>query len=508
MRTAIPGSPLTANRPDRGRSRGGGAAALLVALALATVLGGFEPARAGTTGADPGRPLLWSPCAKERGFQCTTVRVPLDYEHPGGPTIPLAVIRVPPAPGASSGVLLLNPGGPGESGLQILPVLKSLLPPAVTAHFDLVSFDERGTGASDRLACGPSAARVASVRPVPSRPGQALPGAPVFTALAADCARRYGAALAEENTTNAARDMDRIRAALGAPQINYYGLSYGTVLGAVYASLFPRRVRAMVLDGAVEATLSLGRQAAEEAPAIQASLRHLFATCRPSSSCPLGADPAAFYDRLQARLERDPLPAPGSGDDLPVTVGDLWLATLYDLTAPRFAAGFEPALLAAAAGQGAPLRALSLQLEEDLDGSSLVGPMWALTCEDSSRHLSAGAAGALARALDARYPLDGAMAVTYVAGGCVAWPPAAHPVTAVHDSSGVPALVVGNTGDPNTPHQAAVQLARSLGRADLLTWRGWGHTWLLNGSSDPCMARAVDRFLISLALPRRDATCA
>ena len=191
-----------------------------------------------------------------------------------------------------------------------------------------------------------------------------------------------------------------------------------------------------------------------------------------------------------------------------MTHGDLWTATFFALTVPGFTGPFETALTEAAAGHGSGLRSLALELDEDLNGTSLVAPLWALTCEDSGQHLSARAAGDLARSLNARYPLEGALAVTVDAGGCVDWPAAADPVTTVHDSGPVPALVIGNTGDPNTPHRAAVQLTRALGDARLLTWRGWGHTWLLSGSSDLCMQQAVTSYLVSLHAPAPGTTCA
>ena len=256
-------------------------------------VGGTGPAGAAAGTGMAVRSPTWVTCPTRPAYQCATVDVPLDYDRPGRRAVALAVIRVPPDAGQTSGDLFLNPGGPGESGVQIIEVMRMLLPVAVADHFDLVSFDERGTGESGRLVCGPAPAAVTSVAPVPTRAGQVLPGTGVFSDLARACTRRYGSALAQENTTNAARDMDRIRAALGVSRLSYYGLSYGTVMGARYATLFPGRVRAMVLDGAVDASLSLGQQAAEEAPAIEASLEHFLATCGGTDPCPLGPDPRA-----------------------------------------------------------------------------------------------------------------------------------------------------------------------------------------------------------------------
>ncbi len=209
------------------------------------------------------------------------------------------------------------------------------------------------------------------------------------------------------DTVNTARDMDRIRQALGVSKISYYGLSYGTVLGAVYADLFPHRVATMVLDGAVDVNASLTRQAEEAAPAEEQSLLHLFATCLQQAPCPLGSDPQAFFTRLAASLTDHPLPAPGHGDTSPVTVGDLDTATLFELSVVQGPRSYYSALLAAQHGDGAPLRTLALVFDTDIDGAPLVDPLWAITCNDAAGHPGPLAAGDLARTLNARYPLIG-----------------------------------------------------------------------------------------------------
>ncbi|MGH9092678.1 MAG: alpha/beta hydrolase, partial [Acidimicrobiales bacterium] len=321
--------------------------------------------------------------------------------------------------------------------------------------------------------------------------------------LARTCRARYPALLPEVDTTAAARDMDRIRLALGARTISYWGLSYGTVLGSVYAHLFPGHVRAMVLDGAVTATQPLAAQARAEAPAVAASLHHFLATCGGESPCPLGPSPAAAYRRLATRLERSPVVTSGGR----LTVGDLATATLFALSVPRFAPGFPTALVQAAAGDGGPLRELALGFEQDLDGRSLVGAEWTYACNDAPAHPGPAAAARLARSLAATDGLLGAYTVTYDLGGCLAWPAPSRPVTALHVDGGPRILVIGNTGDPNTPHSAAVRLTRTLGRATLLTWHGWGHTWLLNGSGDACMRQAVVAYLVDGRPPGRGASC-
>lgn len=492
----------------RAITRAGGLALVLVAAVVGLTASG--PAGAGAADQPASSPhlLVWHSCPGDPSLRCGSVAVPVNYAHPSGAQLSLAVNEKPATGnGPALGDIVVNPGGPGESGVLLLPVLAGLFPAAVTQRFNIVSFDERGTGASDRLSCGPSPATVASVVPVPSGPERPYPGTAVYTSVARQCQRAYPALLGQINSTNAARDLDRIRIALGQRRLTYYGLSYGTVLGSVYDTLYPDRVRAMVLDGAVVGTESLAAEAVQEAPALEASLHHAFATCTSADACPLAGHAEATYVRLQHSLEARPLPAPGGGDDLPVTVGDLYTASLFMVSVPSFAGEYWAALQAASAGNGAPLRAMSLDFQQDTDGSSLVGPEWTITCEDAASHPSARTIASLAWRLARRYPLAGGFAPTYDAGGCLAWPKATHPITSLKAAPGAPLLVIGNTGDPNTPHRWAASLAAALPRAHLLTWQGWGHTWLLNGTSDTCMARRVATYLTTVIPPRSGTIC-
>ena len=456
----------------------------------------------------PPAPIAWVTCPTQQGLQCGSVSVPLDYRRPAAGTLSIAVARAPATSGqATAGELVMNPGGPGESGLQILPVELPLLPAAVRADSDVVSFDPRGTGASDALQCGTDPSTVTAVVPVPAAAGLPLPGTPVFAGLRRACATAHPALTAAVDTTDAARDMDRIRQALGVSTISFYGLSYGTVLGTVYAALFPHRVRTMVLDGAVDMDAPLATQAAEQAPAAERSMEHLLATCAPASACPLGADPTGFFTRLSASMTSHPLPAPGGGDDVPVTVGDLDTATLLALSVIQFTPAYEAALVAASHGDGSQLRTLAREFVVDIDGSPLVDAQWAIICNDTAHHPGPRAAGALARAIADRYPLIGGYAVTYNLGGCVAWPNGRQPVSGTHPAKAPPVLVLGNTGDPNTPLIGGRHLAALFPHASQLTWVGWGHTWLLSGASDTCVSSAVTRYLSGGGLPPAGTVC-
>jgi pimeloyl-ACP methyl ester carboxylesterase len=382
----------------------------------------------------------------------------------------------------------------------ILPLLALSVPTAVRDEFTLVSFDERGTGSSDPLLCGPSVAAASS-----AVAGTAA-ATRVFAHLERSCRSAYPALFPTVNTTTSARDMNQLRLALGARRINYYGVSYGTVLGSVYRQLFPSHVRTMVLDGAVDANLSLATDATLEAPTFKGALQHDLDACTATPVCPLGAHPVTFYRDLEQKLARSPLPAPGGGDTAPVTVGDLTTATLLYLSAPGLATGYFPALASAVAGDGVPLRSVAESLETDLTGKSLVGPLWTITCNDAATHLDGAATAALARSLAARYPYGGAEAVANNLIGCPGWIGGRDPVPHLHPNSAPTPLVIGSTGDANTTYASARALTSAIG-GRLLTYEGYGDGWVLNGSANACMQKAVTDYLVNDALPVRGTRC-
>jgi pimeloyl-ACP methyl ester carboxylesterase len=483
---------------DLPRTAGGNVASgfALVALIVFATLVAAAPTPAASAATPTG--IAWAPCPHQAAYRCGTLGVPLDYRHPSRGTVRLAVIERPVP--HSRGVVVFNPGGPGESGVLILPLLASLVPAAVSDSFTLVSFDERGTGASAPLLCGPTPASASSAVAGSSAATR------VFAGLDRSCLAARPALFPTVTTTTSARDMDRLRVALHVGRINFYGQSYGTVLGSVYRQLFPGHVRSMVLDGAVDANLSLTTDAVLEAPAIETALTHELGACTATPNCPLGADPVSFYRALQQRLVRSPLPAPGDGDSVPVTAGDLATASLLYLSVPSLTPGYFPALASAAGGDGAPLRSVALGLETDLDGSSLVGPLWTITCNDAMAHPNGATTAALARSLAQRYPLGGAEAVSNNLIGCPGWRVSGGPVARLAPTNAPTALVIGNTFDPNTPYASARRLTATIG-GRLVTYVGYGHTWLLNGSANTCMQQVVGRYLVSGTLPARGTTC-
>ena len=242
-------------------------AAVLAVLAVAAAgctsqssappAGQASPDRAaGAAGRATASHLAWRPCGSQGvALLCATLQVPLDYAHPAGRKITIALSQVPAtAPAAQrQGDLLVNPGGPGGSGLGLAASVAQGLDPSVAADYNIIGFDPRGVGSSvPALRCDPSF--FTGVRPDYIPAGTAAEQVLInrARAYAADCARRFGWLLPHMTTIDAARDMDSIRAALGVPQISYFGYSYGTYLGQVYATLFPHQLRRMVLDSTVD----------------------------------------------------------------------------------------------------------------------------------------------------------------------------------------------------------------------------------------------------------------
>ncbi len=242
----------------RGRSPAWLAAAVALAALAAGCSGraaGSAPAAAPSTLAGYyAQRLDWQPC--ENGFECARLLVPFDYATPGGRRFSLPVIKLPASdPSRRVGALVVNPGGPGGSGVQYALGARSEFQAAVLARFDIVGVDPRGAAASEpALTCmtGPQLDKYLATDDMPADAAQLATVVAQNKLYAARCARNSAALLPYVGTQNAARDMDVLRAALGEAQLTFLGKSYGTYLGAWYAQLFPRRVRALVLDGAVD----------------------------------------------------------------------------------------------------------------------------------------------------------------------------------------------------------------------------------------------------------------
>lgn len=451
--------------------------------------------------------LHWSDCGQT--FTCSTLTVPEDYSHPDGPTLRVAVIRDQIA-AHPQGSLIVNPGGPGGSGVQFVREAAGAFSPLLQ-HFALVSFDPRGVGQSDPVRCVSTSFLDAYLNepPAPTTPAQETSFAAEARQFADACSARNGGLLAHVGTIDAARDMDVLRSALGDPRLTYYGASYGTYLGTKYAQLFPGRIRAMVLDGAVDPSQSTLASDIQQAIGFDTDLRDFLANCVSLGHCPLGrsvpaglADLRRLYDRVTAHPE-------------PVGSRTLGAGNFFNGLASGFYDTSEwpqlrQALRNVAHGNGALLLAfvdaLSGRNDRTNTYSNLLESNVSINCIDRPAPRGVAAYRRAAATAGRVAPFFGP-AIVWSSLPCAFWhvPPveSPHPVRA----PGVdhPILVLGVTHDPATPYKQAQALTRQLGRAQLVTLDGDGHTAYLRGNS--CIDAATNSYLESLRLPSAGLTC-
>lgn len=443
--------------------------------------------------------------------ECARVTVPVDYTRPAGPSLSLAVLRVHYADQPHRiGSLLVNPGGPGGSGITLAVNLAASMPDDVLQHFDIVGFDPRGTGLSAPVKCltaGQEDHLLALSVDVRTTTGLHAANQ-MFSGFATACNVKYGASLARYATVDAARDLDRIRAALGERTASYLGFSYGTELGAVWAHLFPATIRVAVLDGAVDPTKrDLVAQNADQLAGFEQAFDQFAADCVTRDPCRSIGDPRRAVYALRDRAATNPIPSSNPDDHRRATPS----LVLYGVAEALYSRALWPdlgqALVAARTGDAKGLLALADEYAQR-DGSgqyaNLLDAYYTVTCNDVASDPSDATIQATARAWATQYPMFGLWQATQLAQ-CAGWQRERTPIPPETAPRSAPILVVGNRHDPATPYAGAVNLTRSLGRAELLTWDGQGHTSYGQGSV--CVDRAVENYLITAALPPADTTC-
>ncbi len=519
---------------------------VIVALVAALLLVPAGTAAAteipGTNGAPVPR-LNWGPCVGAtpdetedlRPYQCTTARVPLSYRRPNGPKIELALGRLPAAnPAARIGSLFWNPGGPGGGG-KIPPPFSELL----HERFDLVGFDPRGVGESTPLRCfdTPEEGFELLAPPFPITPAQERDVIARSIAGSAACARNGGPILAHMGTANVARDLDLLRQAVGDRSLSYLGFSYGTHLGTVYANLFPRRVRALMLDSVIDPVeWTTGETPFERRAPLDIRVGSFFGAydalltfleaCRRDERCAFREgrqDLLRKYDRLLARIRREPveLVDPTTGETFAITYQDvvyLTLGGLYDpANSPLLAEILQELWLATEDRRSvawlrrapvrrlmasAPLRAAQQQVEPYFG----IEQTLAVLCSDSNNPSNPWEWPFWARLADRWAPYFGS-AWVYGSLPCASWPvrdPDRYAGPWDRETANPVLLVANRLGDPATPYEDAVSTQRRLANARLLTLDSFGHIALVQSQ---CVVTAVERYVIALELPRRGTVC-
>nr|BFF02352.1 alpha/beta hydrolase [Streptoalloteichus tenebrarius] len=460
------------------------------------------------------RSVAWTPCGD--GAECGKVDVPLDHARPDGERITIALARRRASDANQRrGVLLVAPGGPGESGAQMVSMEPERFTPALRQHFDLVGFDPRGVAASTAVRC--PRAEPTDVVPDDAEEFERIRSA--NERYAKGCAERTGDLLRHLDTGSSARDMELVRRALGEDKVSLYGTSYGTLLAASYAELAPGHVRAMVLDGVVDRTTPLDAAVAREAAMLDEVFRDFATWCARTPDCALhGQDVGAVWDELVARAKRSPIPSStGQGAD-----DEALLAAAYRML---YTSGNWPALAA------------SVRLAVEGDASAFVDP-----AESPSATASSAPTSVVLPAPDPAYDQDGLQAAVVCADRpppfrdreriselaqrvaaqaprfgehvvwsqfrtCLGWPETGNPPTAPLRAPGLPpALVLGSNGDVATPLVGAKAVAEQLPGSSVLVLDADEHG--AYGGLSGCVDTAVERYLVDGALPPSGTTCA
>lgn len=449
--------------------------------------------------------ISWTRC--DTSYECATLKVPVDYGDADSGTLSLALKRKV-ARGQRIGSLLINPGGPGGSGVDILAGLMPGLT-RLNERFDIIGFDPRGVGKSTPITCHSTLQKLIAADPTPDDDAEWTAVDKVSSAFADECAQKYPKVLPHLGTQNVARDMDRIRAALGEEKLNFLGFSYGTSIGAWYAELFPSRVRALVLDGAVSQVLSQVDMMLEQAKGFELALSNYFAWCAKSASrCSWtqGKPAKEAFDALAARVEKTPLPA--EGYDRPAGPGEFLLAVIMPLYGGE--QGWQLlslALLGAVRGDGGTLVELTdSYLERDDKGeyANITEVNNAVNCLDHAPP-SYDEVRAAAPKVQAEAPNFGVSTLSALLV-CTHWGVKGVEPTPPRGEGAPPIVVIGTINDPATPYVWAESLSEELASGVLLTWEGEGHTAYTRGST--CIDQAVEAYFINLTVPAEGKRCA
>jgi pimeloyl-ACP methyl ester carboxylesterase len=451
--------------------------------------------------------LHWIPC--DDG-ECATLAVPLDSTQPSGRKIELALAREPAKkPDERIGSLLINPGGPGAPGTDFVKPVAAELPATITDRFDIVGWDPRGTGGSAPVDCGKKLDYLFNVDTAPDDATEQAALESVAKRFAAACRAGSGELLSHIASVDSVQDMDRIRAALGDEKLTYAGFSYGTYLGSLYAARYPDKVRALLLDGAIDPAVPVDEVAIQQAKGFEASLEAFLEDCARDKSCAFhhGGNPKRALDQLRTRIDRTPM----QGDDgRALGPSELDIA----LAAPLYsgAAGYKVLANALAKAENGDPSAMFELFDEYVvrapngDYSAEWPAFLAISCADGPDLTAAQATLLEARAAQ-EAPYFGASNVG-LGMPCSFWPvpPVNRTAAPISAPTAPPVVVVGTTGDPATPIAWAEGLTRELGpNARLITVDGTTHTSSLDGNR--CLDAAITAYLVHRTPPRPDLVC-
>jgi pimeloyl-ACP methyl ester carboxylesterase len=451
----------------------------------------------------------WSAC--DDGFECARVKVPLDWAKPGGATIELAVVKLPAEGSRKLGSLLVNPGGPGASGITYAKAARQVFSPEILRNYDVVGWDPRGVGQSDPVECLPDSQLDAylAADATPDTPAEVASTVADTKRFAQACVAHTGELIKHVDTISTAKDLDVLRAITGDSVLTYHGASYGTYIGAWYAQLFPWRVGRMTLDGAVDPSSSSAQYVAGQAAGFSRALRAFVTDCQSQGDCPLRGtadDGVAQVGTLVSRADSNPLRTEDPKRDLTQSLMVTGIAqALYSQSLwPSLSIGLSRAL----SGDGTALLQLADTYEErDQNGhfGQTLAANPAIFCLDVPETRTPAQIASAAAALQQQYPPLGGT-IGWGALSCSQWPyKAVVPREKLSAQGAAPILVLGTVDDPATPYEWAKSLSSQLSSGRLLTWQGSVHTAYNQGSS--CVDSKVDTYYLTGSLPAAGTVC-
>ncbi|MGA5201859.1 alpha/beta hydrolase [Streptomyces variegatus] len=456
--------------------------------------------------------LSWGRCkatadgpAPSSDWQCATLKVPLDWSKPDGETIGLGLIRAKARGGDRVGSLVFNFGGPGASGVSMMPSYAPTVS-SLRERYDLVSWDPRGVGASEGVRCRSDKEIQAaeSVDVSPDTPAEEKAYFEDAAAFGKGCRKDAGKLMAHVSTADSARDMDRIREVLGDEKMHYFGISYGTELGGTYAHLFPKNVGRMTLDAVVDPGADTVGHAENQARGFQRALNGYLEST--------GQDPRDGTRKiadLLRRIDARPLATGAPGRKLTQTLA------VTGIILPLYSKDNWPtltsALDAAEQGDGSELLVLADRYNERTPSGrygTTTHSQRVISCLDDRQRPTAARTKQLLPRFEKISPVFGTFLGWDTAGWCHDWPvPGQHDTPEVSAPGAAPVLVVGNTGDPATPYEGARRMADELGKGVgvMLTWRGEGHG--AYGSGSDCVDSTVNAYLLDGSVPKDGKVC-
>jgi pimeloyl-ACP methyl ester carboxylesterase len=457
--------------------------------------------------------LVWSACKDDKKFECAEIEVPVDYQNPGDASLTLALKKLPAKQSSNKvGSLLINPGGPGGSGTDYVTYAEDAFGKRLMDSFDIIGFDPRGVALSTPLDCltDKEVDEFIAFDGTPDTDQELKDSLQLSINLAKGCEAIENNLIAHVGTQEAARDMDIIRELVGDEKLNFLGASYGTYLGGMYAELFPEKVGRLVLDGAVDPSLSGVEQSFDQAVGLDTALERFVEDCPKHDDCPLTQTGAGgikeirdFLDSLDAKplKTEDPERILTQAMGVYAVAGFLYSDEWWSYMRQSLATAFD--------GDGTDLLSIvDLFNERKNDGTfatNATEAIYAINCFDEP----SDATEELVREFAKTWIKDAPVFGDYLAWGnlaCTIWPVKdPNPINKFVAQGAAPIVVVGTKYDPATPYKWALGLSSQLTSSVLLTYEGDGHTAYMRGSE--CIDKEIENYLVDGTIPAKNIIC-